>query len=269
MEYDPIKDKLFGLTKKSVFLRDLLFFAVGHVFLREAHVKRRIGLAKLPDNANILDAGCGLGQYSLWMAKKFPHAKIFACDVKQHFLDSGNEHAKAKGYSNLTFGQLDLLGLDEDSKYDCIVNVDVLEHIEDDVDLMRRFYRALKPGGVLIAHSPGSNEDSRTTTADPKMQVEEHVRIGYLPAEIDEKLHTAGFEDVTVYPTYHPTTGVWLWWLWQGVPLYLAQLSYLGLAVIPFWFIVAYPLGYPLWWRDLHLPLSIGRGVLPVARKKK
>jgi len=49
----------------------------------------------------------------------------------------------------------------------------------------------------------------------------------------------------------------------------LAQLSYLGLAVIPFWFIVAYPLGYPLWWRDLHLPLSIGRGVLPVARKKK
>ena len=267
MEYDPIKDKLFALTKNSVRMRDLLFFAIGHVFLREAHVKRRIKLAGIPETASILDAGCGLGQYSLWLAKHFPHSQIFAGDVKQHFIDAGNTHAKAKGYHHLKFGELDLLKLEDQSKYDFVVSVDVLEHIEDDVDLMTRYRKALKPNGILIVHSPGADEDSRLTAFDPKHQVEEHVRVGYLPAELEEKLHTAGFDQVEIYHTYHPVTGLLLWRMWQQVPLLLSQLSYPGMALIPFWMLIAYPLGYPLWWRDLHIHIKHGKGVLAVARK--
>lgn len=267
MEYDPIKDKLFQFTKRSITLREMLFFAVGHVFLREQHVKRRIKQLKLPKAPAILDAGCGLGQYSLWMAKHYPAANIFAADVKQHFLDAGNDHAKARGYKNLQFGELDLLQLSETNKYDLIVSVDVMEHIEDDVDLMRRYFRALKPGGFLIIHTPGSEEDSRTTTIDPKYQVDEHVRPGYCPQEMDEKLREAGFPNVTLYPTYHKITGKLLWYLWQGIPLQLTRLSLLGYALIPLYFVVAYPLGYPLWWRDLHLPLKEGSGLIAIGNK--
>ncbi len=267
MEYDPIKDKLFGITKNSVFLRDALFFAIGHTFLREGHVKRRIKLAQLPDNAAILDAGCGLGQYALWMAKKLPGSTIFAGDVKKHFIDAGNHHAAAKGLKNVTFGELDLLKLEQKNKYDFVLSIDVLEHIEDDVDLMKRFNHALKPGGQLMIHSPGAEEDSRTSHHDPKSLVEEHVREGYEKNEIIEKMTEAGFAKVDVYPTYKPFTGPLIWRLWQNIPLKFTKLGLLGYALIPLWFLLAYPLGYPFWWSDLHVPKKWGYGVLVVARK--
>lgn len=268
MEYDPIKDKLFYATKGNVLLREILFFVIGKLFLREAHVKRRIKQLSLPNNGQILDAGCGLGQYSLWLAKNFSKFSIIAGDVKQHFIDEGNHHSKIKGYQHLTFQYLDLLSLEEQNRYDLIVAVDIMEHIEDDVDVMKRFYDALRPNGFALIHSPGASEDSRITQFDPKYQVDEHVRPGYFPLELEEKLQMAGFQDVKLYPTYHPISGQLLWRLWQFIPLKLTSLGVLGYALIPLWFLVAYPLGYPLWWRDLHLPLTKGRGVLAIAQKQ-
>lgn len=267
MEYDPIKDKLYQITKRSILLRDLLFFAIGKLFLREAHVKRHLLTLSLPRNGTFLDAGCGLGQYSFWLAKRFPECQIIGADIKQHFLDSGNFHAQSKGLTNLHFKSLDLLALDEQEQYDLILAVDIMEHIEDDVDVLKRFYRALKPSGYLLIHTPGATEDSRISKIDPKHQVEEHVRVGYYPPELEEKLHLSGFKNVTLYPTYHPVTGQLLWRLWQFIPLHLANLGWLGFFLLPLWFLIAYPLGYPLWWRDLHLPLKSGRGVLAISQK--
>ena len=267
MEYDPVKDRLFALTRHRVLLREALFFALARLFLREQHIKRRLRQLGLPAEAFILDAGCGLGQYSFWLAKRFPRAAIFAGDVKKHFISAGNEHAKARGLRNLRFGELDLPALDADAQYDLILAVDVMEHIEDDGDVMRRFCRALRAGGRLVVHTPAAPEDSRTSRADPKRQVEEHVRAGYYPPELVEKLRAAGFAEFALYPTYHPVTGMLLWQLWQNVPLQLTRLGWLGYALIPLWFVLAYPLGYPFWWRDLHLPLRAGRGIIAVATK--
>ena len=268
MEYDPIKDKLFRLTRNSIFMREALFTAIGHLFLREGHVKRRIAKLPIPERAMILDAGCGLGQYSLWLAKNYPNATIFAADVKQHFIDAGNEHAKAKGYSNLTFGSLDLLNLEERDRYDFILTVDVMEHIEHDVDLMTRYCRALKPGGMLLIHTPSSKNDSRLVHHD-EFLVDEHVREGYSTQEMMEKLAEAGFAKSELYPSYHPTTGKLLWWLWQNIPLQFTRLGKVGYLLIPVWLVVAYPIGYPLWWRDLHLGMKEGSGMLAIAYKGK
>ncbi|MCX7835805.1 MAG: class I SAM-dependent methyltransferase [bacterium] len=268
MEYDPIKDRLYLLTKDSTILRDALFFVIGKLFLREAHVKRHLLSLSLPKTSNFLDAGCGLGQYSFWLAKKFPKSHIVGADVKQHFLDSGNFHARKKGLQNLKFVPKDLLTLEEKQLYDCILAVDIMEHIEDDVDVFKRFYNALKKGGYLVVHTPGAKEDSRITTVNPKYQVEEHVRAGYYPPELEEKLFTAGFQKVQLFPTYHPITGQWLWRLWQYVPLHIANLGWFGFFLLPFWFLLAYPLGIPLWLRDLYVPLKEGRGILAIAKKE-
>jgi hypothetical protein len=72
MHYDPIKDTLGGLVRRSPLLRKLFYRALGAMFLREWYVKRKIKIlyrAGVP--ADIFDAGSGFGQYSYFMAKKF------------------------------------------------------------------------------------------------------------------------------------------------------------------------------------------------------
>ncbi len=84
MHYDPIKDTLGALVRRSPLLRKLFYKSLGAMFLREWYVKRKIKLlygANPP--ADIFDAGSGFGQYSYFMAKRFPHAKINAVDVKE------------------------------------------------------------------------------------------------------------------------------------------------------------------------------------------
>ena len=81
MHYDPIKNTIGSLVRKSPFLRKLFYFGLGMMFLREWYVKRRIKQLYLNNPPNdILDAGSGFGQYSYFMAKRFPNAKIISVD---------------------------------------------------------------------------------------------------------------------------------------------------------------------------------------------
>ena len=50
-----------------------------------------------------------------------------------------------------------------DNTFDCIVSVEVLEHVEKDADFVREVHRVLKPGGVFIMTTP--NGDYVTKTA--------------------------------------------------------------------------------------------------------
>ena len=61
---------------------------------------------------------------------------------------------------NNTFGRLIMpkkifeLAKDLDMKYTCILLVDVLEHIEKDLNLLKKLHDLLVPGGYLLIHVP-------------------------------------------------------------------------------------------------------------------
>lgn len=47
----------------------------------------------------------------------------------------------------------------QDDEFDCVVIVDFLEHIPNDVGFMDEVYRILKPGGTLILNAPNLKQD--------------------------------------------------------------------------------------------------------------
>jgi ubiquinone/menaquinone biosynthesis C-methylase UbiE len=51
----------------------------------------------LPENARILDIGCGSGKQTLALARLCPDATITACDIHQPFLDDVNDRAEKAG----------------------------------------------------------------------------------------------------------------------------------------------------------------------------
>ncbi len=152
--------------------------------------------------ANILDAGCGNGVFSLELAKRHPEAQVIGVELEPELVARANEIARRAGLANLRFQQGDVTKLDFDAEFDLVVSVDNLEHVEDDVTAMTGLLRALRPGGRLVNHVPGYERRWFVIGRRVNFDVPGHVRPGYRSEELVAKLRDAGFEVEEHHSTY-------------------------------------------------------------------
>lgn len=238
MQYDPVKDKLGNLVKKSPFLRKIFYFFLGVIFLREKYVKRKISkLFSKKKQLKILDAGSGFGQYSYFMAKKFPDAEILAVDVKTDYLEDCRTFFESCSIKNVRFEFADLTKIKFENKFDLILSVDVMEHIEDDLGVFKNFFKALKKEGIIIINTPSNLGGSDTKTESDESFIGEHVRNGYSEEEICNKLKQTGFEIKSFEYTY----GKWgnlYWKLWIKYPMLLLNLSFVFVILLPIYYLL-------------------------------
>ena len=84
-----------------------------------------------------------------------------------------------------------------DGQFDCVVLLDVLEHLSEDQTLLREVRRALRPGGRAVVTVPNgdprllANRLRRRIGMTP--EVYGHTRAGYTLAELSEAVERAGF----------------------------------------------------------------------------
>jgi cyclopropane-fatty-acyl-phospholipid synthase len=108
--------------------------------------------AGLADGMDILELGCGWGSLSLWMAEKYPNAKITAVSnsaSQKAFIDSV---AAARGFRNLTIVTRDMNQFSVDARFDRVVSVEMFEHMRNWRLLFSRIAGWLKPSGKLFFH---------------------------------------------------------------------------------------------------------------------
>jgi len=108
----------------------------------------------LNQNSKVLEIGCGAGLFGL---------KILENNHKYSGIDISNvmiERCKMlfryedinKDRYNLING--DILNLELNKRYDCIVALGVIEYQRDDELLIKKFDELLNPGGILIFSGP-------------------------------------------------------------------------------------------------------------------
>jgi 2-polyprenyl-3-methyl-5-hydroxy-6-metoxy-1,4-benzoquinol methylase len=84
-----------------------------------------------------------------------------------------------------------------DDAFDCVVSIDVLEHLQQDQPFLKEVMRVLRPGGKAIVTVP--NGDARLLANRIKWQVGMtpevygHTRAGYTLAELSQAVRAAGF----------------------------------------------------------------------------
>lgn len=150
----------------------------------------------------ILDAGSGGGVFSFELAKRHSDAQVVGVELEQDLVDRTNAMVHRAGRTNLTFEQGDVTQLAFDSEFDLVVSVDNLEHIEDDVAAMACLFRALRPGGRLVNHVPGYERRWFVFGRRVNFDVPGHMRPGYRPNEIVDRLKSVGFEIESSHHTY-------------------------------------------------------------------
>jgi SAM-dependent methyltransferase len=269
MQYDPIKRSLGNVFNKSPFLRKVFYNLLDLLLLRAWHVHKelRTWMRSAPKNANILDAGAGYGQYSYWLWNKNKNYNILALDVKEEQVADCNRFFNAIGAGNrVRFETGDLTVYQKQDTYDLVLSVDVMEHILEDVTVFKNFHASLKKGGMVLISTPSDQGGSDVHGDDESSFIEEHVRDGYNIKEIEEKLRSAGFSRVETRYQYG-TPGKISWRLSMKYPILALGISKLFFIILPFYYVIAYPVSYLLNWMDVSMKHPTGTGLIVKAWK--
>lgn len=99
---------------------------------------------------HLLDAGCGSGIVTRYLAERFPKASVIGCDASTDRINQAKPLGKL--FKNCQFQVENLRALSfADQSLDGIVCRFVLEHLngEQQREVIREFFRCLKPGGKL------------------------------------------------------------------------------------------------------------------------
>lgn len=271
MHYDPIKELLGRVFNRHPLLRRLFYRLLDILLLRSWHVRktlRKIGPA-LPPQAKVLDAGMGFGQYSWWMARRFPSWQITAADIKsEQVADCNNFFRKTGLAGRVQAVEADLVTWKSEEQYDLILCVDVMEHIEEDRTVFSNFRSMAARGGYLVISTPSDQGGSDVHTDGDTSFIGEHVRDGYGMEEIREKLKSAGYEEVTANYTYG-TPGSRAWRLSMKYPVMMLSASKLFFILLPFYYLAVMPFVLALNCADLNGTHKKGTGLLVIARRTR
>lgn len=268
MKYDPVK-KVFGdAVSESKFLRKIFYFLLDLMFLRSWHVRKKV--RKLyPENSvmKIFDAGMGFGQYTYFLAKRFPGSDILAADVKEEQVSDCRNFFSKCGYDKVKFEIADLTKIEYRDKFDFILCVDVMEHIYEDELVFGNFSKALKKGGKLLVNTPSNLGGSDAHSEDDESFIEEHARIGYSKEEITEKIEKAGLE-VTDFGYAYGKYGTVSWRFGIKYPILIAGVSKIFILLLPLYYLFTLWFVLILMWLDVRTDNKEGTGILLVAEKK-
>lgn len=269
MEYDPIKRSLGNVFNQSPSLRRLFYNLLDLLLLRTWHVHEEISNFKKlfnKEEISILDAGSGFGQYSYWLSNKFSKAKILSVDVKEEQVADCNKFFFEIGKTNIKFEVADLTKFVQANKFDLALSVDVMEHILEDVQVFKNIHASLKQGGMLLISTPSDQGGSDVHEDNEGSFIGEHVRDGYNIKEIEDKLKQAGFSKVE--PRYvYGSPGKISWRLSMKYPMTLLNTSKLFFMILPFYYLLAYPISYVLNYLDVHTVHKSGTGLIVKAWK--
>ena len=153
----------------------------------------------------IAELGSGRGNLSKLLKEG---ANVLVTDNREEYLEE--LRARWGHLPNVRVRRLDLLNADDyailkEFKVDTVVCLNVLEHIEDDVSVLRRLYQVLPPGCKVVFLVP----------FNPRLYSRFDEEIGhfrrYRKTELEEKLRAAGLKVETQF--YFNKAGVIAWWL--------------------------------------------------------
>lgn len=108
--------------------------------------------AQLADGQKILELGCGWGSMSLFMAAKYPAARITAVSNSASQRAHIEARARAQGITNLRIITADMNVFDTDETFDRIVSVEMFEHMSNWRALLEKCRKWIKADGRMFMH---------------------------------------------------------------------------------------------------------------------
>jgi len=163
----------------------------------------------------IWDAGCGEGQTTFMLSRRFPQARITGTDLNLINVDRCRRIAKNARTDNVVFLQGDLVN--DGFRADLVICFEVLEHIENYRDALKNLTASLRPGGFLVIHTPADTVYQSETWGLRRFMKNDHeghesdldhgdghdhVRPGFVLDELKEEIARLGLKVIKANHTF-------------------------------------------------------------------
>ena len=269
MQYEPIKASLGNVFNKHPQLRVFFYKLLDLLLLRAWHVKKELKQLRkqIGEEAACLDGGAGFGQHTYTLSGFSKKWNITSVDIIPEQVEDCNRFFSQIGKGGqVKYIQGDLTKYTNPGVYNLIISIDVMEHILDDVAVFRNFSQSLKPGGVLLISTPSDQGGSDVHDDHEESFIAEHVRDGNNIKEIEEKLISSGFSKVEARYQYG-TPGQISWKLSMKYPITMLNMSKLFFVLLPFYYIITFPISLILNYFDVIGKHKTGTGLIVKAYK--
>lgn len=112
-----------------------------------------IRLLGLRSGQRILDCPCGYGRHSIALARL--GFEVLGSDINGEMLEPALKGAE--GLDNIRFAKENMQSLNYDNEFDAVLNLffsfGFFETVEENNQVLKNFYDALKPGGKFMMHT--------------------------------------------------------------------------------------------------------------------
>lgn len=154
-------------------------------------------------SGRVLEIGCGTGTVSDLIAAAVDH--LIAIDIDAAFVDSAR--VALKGRRNVTVSQADATRDLPDGIFDVVVMLDVLEHIADDLAMLRALAVRLNASGRILLKVP----------ALPALLNSQDIAVGHFRRYDRRALETVAVDAGLAIDRIVPfnIAGILGWW-WNG-----------------------------------------------------
>ena len=169
---------------KAAYFADLARLEAGHFWFRARNRLIIWALGKYcPEFRSFLEIGCGTGYVLSGIANAYPGAQLHGSEI----FTAGLAFAALRQPA-IDFMQMDGRYIPFAEEFDSIGAFDVLEHIEEDEQVLGQMHDALKPSGVILLTVP-----QHAWLWSPVDDYACHIRR-YSAKEIHAKIEGAGFK---------------------------------------------------------------------------
>jgi SAM-dependent methyltransferase len=178
-------------------VEDILFTTFAAVedrhwwFLARREIVCAVAQRVLPAGSSVLDVGCGTGFVLERLQERY---RAYGLDVSPIAL----ELCRKRGLSQVSLGSPEDLSAVDGCRFQGVFLLDVLEHLDDDTEALRKISGVLAPGGAVIVTVPAfmflwSRHD----------EINQHRRR-YTRATLSDSLRRSGFqlEQISYFNSY-------------------------------------------------------------------
>jgi len=102
-----------------------------------------------------MDAGCGTGRLTEELLQQLPQGLVIGIDLSVNMLAGARDHLRPKFGNRVCFVAADLQNLPFEHSFDGIFSTAAFHWVPDHAQLFRSLFRALRPGGWLVAQCGG------------------------------------------------------------------------------------------------------------------
>jgi SAM-dependent methyltransferase len=151
-------------------------------------------LDRLLPGERVLDVGCGVGAYLVWMAEK--GCRVTACDVDPVRI----AQARAlSAHANLTFEVRDVLADPPQQTFDVVVCSHVLEHLDDPVGLLATLQHNAPRLIVAVPSDDSCWQKVMFRHLGLPWKDDEDHRREYSPALLQDHLRRGGWRTIEMH----------------------------------------------------------------------